>query len=281
MKICTFEVSGKEVLGVLDGTNLVDVSSLGDSFLDQVMRGLHTNIEEVLGHLPRYPYSYASLSLPIRPTEVWGGGVTYLRSRDARETETISKGLYDFVYSAIRPELFLKDSGRRVVGPGGTISVRSDSNWTVPEPELAVVLSSNCNVLGYTIANDVSARDIEGQSPLYLPQSKIYRNSCAIGPVVTTKDEIPDPQNLMITLKVLRQGGTAFQGTVSTSKMKRTIDELISYLKKDNVCFGWTILMTGTGIVPPDDFSLQEGDIVEIEIEKIGVLRNPVSKLRG
>jgi len=246
-----------------------------------VLRESPTSIKKDLKGCPRYPFAYERLRIPIRPAEVWGAGVTYLRSRSARETETKSKGLYDSVYSATRPEVFLKDSGQRTVGPGDTICVRGDSNWTVPEPELAVVLSRDCSVLGYTVANDVSARDIEGQNPLYLPQSKIYRNSCAIGPVVTTWDEIPDPHDLRVSLRIKRRGKTAFQGKTSTSKMNRTIDELIGYLKKDNIFFGWTVFMTGTGIVPPDDFSLRGGDIVEMEIEKIGVLRNPVSKLRG
>jgi 2-dehydro-3-deoxy-D-arabinonate dehydratase len=125
----------------------------------------------------------------------------------------------------------------------------------------------------------VSARDIEGENPLYLTQSKIYKNSCSIGPVVITKDEFPNPHNLRIELRVLRKGKMAFEGSTNTSKMKRTIDELLSYLRRNNEFYGWTVFMTGTGIVPPDDFSLQEGDVVEIEIERIGVLRNPVSKL--
>jgi len=281
LKICTFESSGRMVPGVLDGTQLVDVSSLGDSFLERVLEDSPSTVTKLLQGCPGYPYAYERLRLPIRPAEIWGAGVTYLKSRDAREDETTSKGLYEFVYSAARPEIFLKGSGDRTVGPGEMIAVRSDSTWTVPEPEFAVVLSRDCKVLGYTIANDVSARDIEGQSPLYLPQSKIYRHSCSIGPVVTTKDEIPNPHNLKIALRILRRGRTAFEGTVSTANMKRTIEELISYLKRDNVFFGWTVFMTGTGIVPPENFSLAGGDVVEIEIEKIGILRNPVSKLGG
>jgi 2-dehydro-3-deoxy-D-arabinonate dehydratase len=280
LKICTFESGGRDVLGVVEGDRLVDVSSLGEAFLDGLARGSPVDAPG-LQACPRYPYRYESLRLPIRPVEIWGAGVTYLRSRDARETETKSKGVYDYLYSAVRPEVFIKGSGKRAVGPGETISVRSDSRWTVPEPELGVVLTRDCNVLGYTIANDVSARDIEGENPLYLTQSKIYRNSCSIGPVVVTKDEVPDPHNLKITLRIIRRGEIAFDGTTSTSRMKRTIDELLSYLRKDNVFFGWIVFMTGTGVVPPDDFALEEGDTVEIEIEKIGLLRNPVSKLKG
>ncbi len=207
--------------------------------------------------------------------------MTYLRSRDARETETKSKGVYDYLYSAVRPEVFIKGSGLRAVGPGESIAIRSDSHWTVPEPELGVVLTRDCHVLGYTIANDVSARDIEGENPLYLTQSKIYRNSCSIGPVITTKDEIPDPRSLKIGLRIVRRGKIAFEGATNTSRMKRTIDELLAYLRRDNVFFGWTVFMTGTGIVPPDDFSLEDGDTVEIDVDRIGVLKNSVTRLRS
>jgi len=279
LRICTFEAAGRVRLGVLHGVQIIEIRAQRESFLNQVLRESPTRVAQTLKDAPRFPYHYESLRLPIRPAEVWGAGVTYLRSREARETETKTKGVYDFLYTAVRPEVFLKGSGQRAVGPGEAISVRSDSNWTVPEPELAVVLNKECEVLGYTIANDVSARDIEGQNPLYLPQSKIYKNSCAIGPVLTTKDEIPDPHKLRISMKILRGGKTAFEGAVSTSKMKRPVDELISYLKRNNVFFGWIVFMTGTGIVPPDDFSLRRGDVVEIEIENIGKLRNPVTKL--
>jgi 2-dehydro-3-deoxy-D-arabinonate dehydratase len=268
------------VSGLVEGDKLVDVTSLGETFLDGLARDSFADVP-ALEACPRYPYRYEILRLPIRPAEIWGAGVTYLRSRDARETETKSKGVYDYLYSAVRPEVFIKGSGLRAVGPGESISVRSDSHWTVPEPELGVVLTRDCRVLGYTIANDVSARDIEGENPLYLTQSKVYRNSCSIGPVVVTRDEVPEPHNLRIELRIMRGGEIAFDGTTNTSTMKRTIDELLSYLRKDNAFFGWIVFMTGTGVVPPDDFALEEGDIVEIEIEKIGLLRNPVSKLKG
>ena len=280
MKVCSFESSGRIVPGVVEGDQFVDVSRLGEAFQTRLARGDPFGPSE-LESCPRFPYSYGSLRLPLRPVEVWGAGVTYLRSRDARETETKSKGVYDHLYSATRPEVFIKGSGLRAVGPGEPISVRSDSGWTVPEPELGVVLSQDCNVVGYTVTNDVSARDLEGENPLYLSQSKIYRNSCSIGPVVVTKDEIPDPHNLRIDLRVARGGKVVFDGTTNTSRMKRRIEDLLGYLARDNVFFGWVVFMTGTGIVPPDDFALQGGDTVEIEIEKIGLLRNPVTKLRG
>ena len=278
MKICSFEISGVIKEGVLDDGEIVDASSIRGSLLSEA-NASPDEIRRKLGGAPRVPFKYEYLRRPFTPTEVWGAGVTYLRSRDAREVETESKGIYEKVYSAVRPEIFLKDSGLRTVGPGDAISVRSDSNWTVPEPELTVVLSKEGEVSGYTIGNDVSARDIEGANPRYLPQSKIYRNSCAIGPVVTTPEEIPDPRSLKIEMKVFREGEVVFEGRVSTSNLKRGVDELVDYLRRDNQLFGWTALMTGTGIVPPDDFSLKGGEVVEIEIEKIGTLRNKVVKL--
>lgn len=280
MRICTFRNQGQKMLGVIEGDHVVDVSSLGERFLEKLVDEPRTRPSE-LGRLPRYPYCYEDLAVPLLPVEIWGAGVTYLRSRNARETETKSKGLYNYLYSAVRPEIFTKGSGQRAVGPGEAISVRSDSRWTVPEPELGVVLNRDCGVLGYTISNDVSARDLEGENPLYLSQSKIYRNCCSIGPSITTRDEVRDPHNLKIELRISRRGKTAFEGATNTSRMKRKLDELLGYLRMDNVFFGWTVFMTGTGIVPPEEFALEDGDLVEIEIEKIGILRNPVSKLPG
>ncbi|MDG6917170.1 MAG: fumarylacetoacetate hydrolase family protein [Nitrososphaerota archaeon] len=222
---------------------------------------------------------YNRLRAPITPKEIWAAGVTYMRSREARESETKMKGLYDYVYTAERPELFLKDSGLRCVGPGEPVSIRSDSKWTVPEPELCVVLDDRFRTVGYTVGNDVSSRDIEGENPLYLPQAKVYRGSAAIGPVITTADEIPDPHELRIGMRIERNGKVAFQGEVNTSQMKRKVAELLGYLRRDNLVGTFTVLMTGTSIVPPDSFTLHGGDVVEIEIDKIGVLRNPVRQL--
>jgi len=214
------------------------------------------------------------------PSEIWGAGVTYTRSMEARKRETHYGEIYDHVYSASRPELFLKDSGiSRYVGPNEFICVRSDSRWTIPEPELGLVLDGDGKIVGYTIANDVSARDIEGENPLYLPQAKIYNGSCSFGPVVATPGEIRSPESLAIRLTITRGGKPIFEGETSTSAMKRSLDELVEYLKRDNVLGELTLLMTGTGIVPPDDFALADGDLVEIAIDGIGVLQNPVRKL--
>jgi 2-dehydro-3-deoxy-D-arabinonate dehydratase len=219
------------------------------------------------------------LLMPIVPPEVWGAGVTYLRSREAREYETKAKGIYDMVYEAERPEIFFKATPSRCVGPGEVAYIRGDSRWSVPEPELAVVLGPRLEIAGFTIGNDLSARDIEGENPLYLPQAKIYRGSCAIGPAIVPAESIGDWRNLKIEMRIRRGAEEVFRGQVSTANMKRSLEELVGFLKRYNPVPPGTILLTGTGIVPPDDFSLRDADLVEIEIEGIGVLRNRISVL--
>lgn len=219
------------------------------------------------------------LLMPIVPAEVWGAGVTYLRSRDAREYETRVKGIYDRVYEAERPEIFFKATPTRCVGPGEVAYIRSDSRWSVPEPELALILGPRHEIVGYTIGNDISARDIEGENPLYLPQAKIYRGCCALGPAIALPGAVGDPRNLTVEMRIYRDGVQVYRGSTTTSKLKRGFDELISFLTRDNVIPAGTVFLTGTGIVPPDDFALRGGDVVEIEIEKIGVLRNRVEQL--
>ena len=221
----------------------------------------------------------ACFRIPCHPPEVWGCGVTYTRSRHARETETSVKGIYDRVYDAMRPEVFLKATAERCVGPNEPVCIRSDSKWTVPEPELAFVSGMNNEIAGYTIGNDVSARDIEGENPLYLPQAKTYKGCCAVGPIIATPMEIENPRNLDIECRVFRGKDLVFTGKTSTSQMKRSLDELNSYLCRDNIIPIGALCLTGTGIVPPDDFSLRNGDFVEITIEGIGTLRNSVLQL--
>jgi 2-dehydro-3-deoxy-D-arabinonate dehydratase len=219
------------------------------------------------------------LLIPIVPPEVWGAGVTYLRSREAREYETTAKGIYDLVYEAERPELFFKATPSRCVGPGEVAYVRGDSKWSVPEPELAVVLGPRLEIAGFTIGNDLSARDIEGENPLYLPQAKIYKGSCAIGPAIAPAEVVGDWRSLQIEMRILREGEEVFRGSTKTSNMKRSLEELIGFLKRYNPVPPGTVFLTGTGIVPPDDFTLKDGDLVEIEVEKIGVLRNVIAVL--
>lgn len=217
------------------------------------------------------------LAMPLEPVEVWAAGVTYERSRDAREVESKGSTIYDRVYAAERPELFFKATGYRTVGPNRPVGIRSDSAWQVPEPELGLVVDSRGRILGYTIGNDMSSRDIEGENPLYLPQAKIFRHSCAIGPAVllAAGGEGPFP----ITIEVVRSGESVFRGETSTARMKRGFGELVSYLARNNDVYTPTVLLTGAGIVPPDEFTLREGDEISITVPGLGTLRNPVLRL--
>lgn len=220
------------------------------------------------------------LLLPLDPPEVWASGVTYERSRDARleESRSETRDAYSLVYDAERPELFMKDAGgRRTVGPGGRVGVRSDASWNVPEPELALVVGEGGTLLGATIGNDVSSRDIEGANPLYLPQAKIYAGACALGPAVLVPDDWEEPFTL--ELRVFDQDGSvAFEGATSTARMRRTFTELASFLVRDNPVPAGSVLLTGTGLVPPDEFTLEPGQRVEIAIAGIGTLVNEVAR---
>lgn len=219
------------------------------------------------------------LLAPIDTQEVWAAGVTYMRSVEAREAESRQSGIYDRVYAADRPELFFKANAHHVVGPHMSIRARVDSRWSVPEPELVMVMDSRGSVVGYTAGNDVSARDIEGDNPLYLPQAKVYNQSCALGPVITLADHF-DPSNARIALEVRRAGQTVFEGETTTARLKRSLRELTDYLWRENEFPTGVFLFTGTGIVPPDDFTLQDGDAVSIHIDGIGTLHNPVVQRR-
>lgn len=214
---------------------------------------------------------------PIDRQEVWAAGVTYLRSREAREAESESAAsFYDKVYKADRPELFLKATPGRVSGPGQPIRARRDSRWSVPEPELALVVAPDGRITGYTIGNDVSARDIEGENPLYLPQAKIYRGACALGPAVTLAAALPPREQVTIRLTVTRRGAAVFDGSTTLDRMARDLDELVGWLVRETDFPDGAILLTGTGVVPPDDFTLKPGDLVAIEVTGVGVLVNPV-----
>ncbi|MDB5294713.1 MAG: Fumarylacetoacetate hydrolase family protein [Phycisphaerales bacterium] len=226
------------------------------------------------------PPAAADLLAPIGSQEVWAAGVTYLRSRDARKEEAKSAGggdFYDRVYAADRPELFFKSTASRTVGPGGRVRLRGDSKWNVPEPELTLAVNPAGRIVGYTVGNDMSSRDIEGENPLYLPQAKVYDGSCALGPSVLLADPAaPLPPTTEIKLTIARGGSPAFQGRTSLSQIKRRFDELVAYLFRDQSFPAGVYLMTGTGVVPPDDFTLRTGDEVTIEIPPIGVLTNVV-----
>jgi 2-dehydro-3-deoxy-D-arabinonate dehydratase len=215
----------------------------------------------------------------LKPTdaqEVWAAGVTYERSRVAREEESAGSGIYDRVYTAERPEIFLKATPSRTVGPYEPVVIRTDARWNVPEPELALVINPALELVGFTVGNDMSSRDIEGENPLYLPQAKVYGRCCALGPLVALRETIADPTNLPIRLQVVRAGETIFSGETSTRRIVRSYADLIAYLGRDNLFPDGAVLLTGTGIVPPDDTTLEDGDQVTITIEGIGELRNPV-----
>ena len=218
------------------------------------------------------PYT---LLTPFDAPEIWCAGVTYERSRDARVEESAVKDVYTMVYEAPRPELFMKDAMmRRTVGPGAPIAVRDDSKWNVPEPEIGLVLGKAGRIAGYTIGNDVSSRDIEGANPLYLPQAKIYAGACSFGPTVLVGDA---PAAFQLTLRVTDEWGQiVFEGETSTARMKRSFDELVRWLVTDNPVPQGSILLTGTGLVPPDDVTLRPGHFVEIHVPEIGTLVNPV-----
>jgi 2-dehydro-3-deoxy-D-arabinonate dehydratase len=214
------------------------------------------------------------LTLPLTPPEVWGAGVTYRRSADFREEGT---GFYDRVYSAARPELFYKAAARHCVGPGGAIGRRRDSTFTASEPELALVLGRDGAILGYTLANDVSAWDIERENPLYLPQSKIYTGCFSFGPVIVTPDEVPDPYALELRCVIRRGGREVFAGAASTSQLKRRFEEIVDWLGRSSSILAGTILSTGTGIIQPMEVGLEKGDVVTISCPEIGELSNPVA----
>jgi 2-dehydro-3-deoxy-D-arabinonate dehydratase len=221
----------------------------------------------------------AELLAPIGRQEVWAAGVTYYRSRGARMEESRDAGggsFYDRVYSAERPELFFKSTASRTVGTGGKVRIRADATWSVPEPELTLVVSPGGRITGYTIGNDMSSRDIEGENPLYLPQAKVYSGSCALGPGILVIQK-PLDMSTQIAIEIVRSGSVAFAGEVALTELKRDPRTLVDYLFRDNEFPDGCFLMTGTGIVPDSSFTLASGDRIRITIEPIGTLENEVA----
>ena len=227
---------------------------------------------------PAADFASAQILAPVGTQEVWAAGVTYYRSRSARMEEAKSAGggdFYDRVYSAERPELFFKAMASRVAAPGTSVRIRSDSKWNVPEPELTLLINNRGQIIGYTIGNDMSSRDIEGENPLYLPQAKVYDRSAGLGPCVLISSE-PLPTTTPIQLEIMRNGATVFSAATSLVELKRDPKSLVEYLFRDNNFPSGALLMTGTGIVPPDSFTLAAGDRVRITIDPIGTLENDV-----
>jgi 2-dehydro-3-deoxy-D-arabinonate dehydratase len=243
----------------------------------------HQDLHAYLLSLAALPHRVADFSgahtlAPIGSQEVWAAGVTYYRSRNARMTESKDAGggdFYDRVYLAERPELFFKATAQRVSAPGEPVRIRSDAKWSVPEPELTLVINPRGQIIGYTIGNDMSSRDIEGENPLYLPQAKVYDRSCALGPCVLVSSD-PPPASTAIRLQIDRAGKSEFSGATTLAELKRKPEELVAYLFRDNRFPAGAYLMTGTGIVPPDSFTLAAGDRIRITIESIGTLENTV-----
>jgi 2-dehydro-3-deoxy-D-arabinonate dehydratase len=215
---------------------------------------------------------------PIESQEIWAAGVTYLRSRDARMDESHDAGggsFYDRVYAADRPELFFKATPHRVIGPGGAVRIRADSKWNVPEPEVALAINRHGAIFGYTVGNDMSSRDIEGENPLYLPQAKVYRGCCALGPGLVVRE--PLPRDTKIQLEIVRRGSVVFSGHTALDRMKRTFPELAAWLLREDSFPQGCYLLTGTGIIPPNDFTLVAGDRIRIQITSLGTLVNVVA----
>ena len=296
MKLLQFYLPEKgQRVGILKDDELLDITSTGlESTLELIKRSISegTSVDKIASAQKTVgTYSYESLNIipdkskphlliPIHPPEVWGCGVTYKRSAEMRDEDTTgARGIYDYVYSAPRPELFFKATSARCSGPNDYICIRSDSNLTAAEPELAYILGKGKEIIGFTVCNDVSAWDIERENPLYLPQSKIFYGCCALGPVISLNSEIMDPYILDISCRIIRDKEVIFSGEINSSKIKRTFDELTDFLCRDNPTLPGTVMTTGTGIMVPNDYALAPGDIVEIEIEGIGKLSNPVNKL--
>ena len=283
MKLCRFaDRQGAPRLGcVLDDASIVDLTAGGvasmrvlldsDDCIDRVRRLTQQP-------LPRLDPATVRLLPPVDRQEIWAAGVTYLRSKKARMDESeFSATAYDRVYEAERPELFFKSLPEKAVGPGEPVGIRRDSRWSVPEPELALAINSRGKVVGYTIGNDMSSRDIEGENLLYLPQAKIYQGSCALGPWIELGATEPAVREWKIRLEIRRNDKAVFNGETSVDQIKRRFDELASFLFRSQSFPHGAVLLTGTGIVPPDGFTLDDGDVVQIEISGIGVLRNPVT----
>lgn len=214
---------------------------------------------------------------PIERQEVWAAGVTYERSRVARREESKGSDVYDRVYSAERPEIFFKATPNRVVGHNETLFIRNDSKWMVPEPELVVLFNPALQVIGYTVGNDLSSRDIEGENPIYIPQAKIWSRCCGLGPTIVLADQVEDVTDLRIQIEIVRGGRNIFAGETTTARMTRSISHLSDFLGRDNEFPHGVFLLTGTGVVPPDDFTLNPGDRVDITIDIIGTLSNEIA----
>jgi 2-dehydro-3-deoxy-D-arabinonate dehydratase len=281
--VVRYESDGVVRVGVLDDgavRPVPGVSSMAE-LLSGDLAAARSAVEAAAGE-PAVPVGEVRLLPPVDGlTEVWASGVTYERSMDARVEESQVQDVYSRVYAADRPELFFKSVAWRVVTDGEPIAVRPDSAVTVPEPELAAVVTATAEVFGYTVCDDVSSRDIEGENPLYLPQAKVYAGSCALAPGIRPAWEVPDASALTIDARVTRAGAPVFEGTTSTARMRRSVADLVSHLVAAQDFPAGAVLSTGTGIVPGLDFTLLEGDEVQVTVEQVGTLTNRVGTLEA
>jgi 2-dehydro-3-deoxy-D-arabinonate dehydratase len=273
--------SGQAGVARVDGDSLLPLDLSGGQYrsLAEILdaESPHETAELLTRADERIPLESTRLLPPIDQQEVWAAGVTYKRSMAARmEESATAASCYDRVYVSPRPEIFFKATPHRVSGHGQPLRIRVDSQWNVPEPELALVLSSKQQLVGFTIGNDMSSRDIEGDNPLYLPQAKCYNQCCGLGPWITLSAAMPAPADIGIRLVIHRGGKGVFDGRTSVAQMARTFEDLIGWLGRDNSFPSGAFLLTGTGIVPETPFTLLAGDIVEIKIDGIGTLLNPV-----
>ena len=281
MKLCRFTVDGRAVVRigfVRDERTVRDLTAAGVHRLDDLLE--RTDLADTLERLareslPEHPLDKVRVLTPVESQEVWAAGVTYLRSKQARMDESdFSARAYDHVYEAPRPEIFFKSVPEKVVSPGDAVGIRGDARWNVPEPELTLVINSSGSVVGFSIGNDMSSRDIEGENLLYLPQAKIYEGSCAVGPWVVVGVREEDARLWTIRLEIHRGGAIVFAGDTTVDQIKRAFGELVEYLYRSQSFPHGAMLLTGAGIVPPDSFTLAEGDRVRIAISGIGTLEN-------
>ncbi|MED3997392.1 fumarylacetoacetate hydrolase family protein [Peribacillus frigoritolerans] len=275
----------KQLAAVTNENNVVDLPFT--DFMSLITTARHKNrtpfdiVKQIVAEGKKLPLEGLQLTTPIDAPEVWASGVTYKKSKEARNYEATQGKLdrqtyYDKVYDAERPEIFFKSTAARTVGPNDPVYLRSDSKWQIPEPELGLVIDKKGTVLGYIAGNDMSCRDIEGENPLYLPQAKVWKNSCSIGPAILLKEAVPDPYELKIMCRIFRNEEKVFEGEAKVNQLKRKLEELVDYLVLDNTVFDGSVLLTGTCVVPPNEFTLKGDDRIEIEIPGIGVLNNPV-----
>ena len=283
MKLCRFKNAESEVrVGLaVDESTIADLSAAGVESITSLLEDANgtQRISELVGQdLPQLALSEVKLLTPVEGQEVWAAGVTYLRSKKARMEESdFSANAYDLVYEAERPEIFFKSLPEKVVGPDEVVGIRADSKWNVPEPELTLVINSAKQLVGYTIANDMSSRDIEGGNLLYLPQAKVYDRSCAVGPWIVVGANEAEVREWTIGVEIERGGNAVFNGETSINNIKRTFDELVDYLCRSQTFSKGAMLLTGTGVVPDDDFTLANDDVIRITISGIGTLENPVA----